>query len=173
MTRAFVGLILTSVVFVSCSSGGEGAGGPTDVAPTTSMLPGSPSERSTASQPPAGDSRDSATEPARPGGSTPSSATPSGPETGFGGVRGTTLPSGEVRLRAIVGSVDSRQGRIELEEPVSGYSVIEVSSNTEFRLSEGEPGAVSDVEVGGPISATGRPGDEGVLLAELVVLLDA
>ncbi len=171
MRRAVVGLGLVSALLVSCSPAGSGreATGPT--ATDSSEGPSRLAQDDLPGQ--ARENVPDSTASAQSGGSGPGALTPSGPETGFGGVRGTALPSGEVRLRAIVGRVDTAAGRIVLQEPVAGYSTIAVTAATEFRLSEGEPGGFGDVEVGGPISATGTAGEDALLVAELVVLLDA
>lgn len=166
---------ITLMVLVSCSpdrlKGPDVGFEPVEATESTSMLEESVDDGQ-GPEPPEEPSAPNAT-PARRDDSHPSSTVRSGSDAGFGGVQGTTLPSGEVRLRGIVGALDTAQARIVLQEPVSGYSVIATTPATEFRLSEGEPGAFADLQVGGPISATGAAGGDGVMIAELVVLLDA
>lgn len=175
MTRAFVGISLTSVILASCSSGPGGDAGafPSPELSQTSTVEHDPEQEGTGPETPKGPSG-SRPKPTEASDATRSTTTASGAETDFGRADGTTLPSGRIRLQAIVGTIDTADARILLKEPVSGYSMIATTEATEFRLSEGEAASFADVDAGSPISATGAAGNEqGVLVAELVVLLDA
>ncbi len=72
-------------------------------------------------------------------------------------------------VRGLVKAVEP--GAITFTEAVSGVVVVVVDQSTEYRLAEGEPASLEEVEPGTIIAATGvAEGDR--LAARVVILLD-
>ena len=95
------------------------------------------------------------------------SATPGEGSAPGGGQQGT---SPIIDVRGTVASVDRSGGLIRLTAPDAGYSVIEVTSSTEYRLSEGESATFAEVVPGAVVVGTGI-GQDGRLRSRLVTIL--
>ncbi|MEA2827282.1 MAG: hypothetical protein QOG43_1721 [Actinomycetota bacterium] len=86
------------------------------------------------------------------------------------GSTGSTAVPGEVTIRATVLTVFASARVLELDPPVSGYSKVALTADTEYRSADGSAGALIDVGEGSTIEVTGTPGSPGTLIARLVVL---
>ena len=75
-----------------------------------------------------------------------------------------------IDVRGTVASVDRAAGLIRLTAPDAGYSVIEVTPSTEYRLSEGESATFAEVVPGAVVVGTGL-GQDGRLRSRLVTIL--
>ena len=86
------------------------------------------------------------------------------------GSTGTTV-AGDVTLRGTVLTVFASARVLELDPPVKGYSKVALTSDTEYRLADGSPGSLVDVDEGSTVDVTGVPGSPGTVIARLVVLV--
>lgn len=87
-----------------------------------------------------------------------------------GAVPGPADTSPIVDVKGTVMSVDTRAELIRLAGPDAGPRVIEVTSSTEYRLSEGEHAQLTDVVTGAVVVGTGLVND-GRLQSRLVTIL--
>lgn len=93
------------------------------------------------------------------------------PDGGGGRPGGGQQPASPIiDVRGTVASVDRAAGLIRLTAPDAGYSVIEVTPSTEYRLSEGESATLAEVVPGTVVVGTGL-GQDGRLRSRLVTIL--
>ena len=82
----------------------------------------------------------------------------------------TTVP-GDVTVRGTVLTIFSSARVLQLDPPVDGYSRVALTSETEYRRSDGSVATLADVAEGSTVEVTGTPGAEGSVIARRVVLV--
>ncbi len=75
---------------------------------------------------------------------------------------------GTVAVKGTVASVSGNS--VRLTQPDRGIALIELTSSTEYRLSEGEDGTVADVVAGAQVLATGEVSGDRLRSSLLTVL---
>ncbi len=147
-------MVVVLVVAGACSDGGSDASDRT-VATTSSST-----------RPPA------STVPTAPVPSAPTATTGlPGTTTSTSPATGSTVAPGEVSLRGTVLTVFASARVLELDWPVNGYSRVALTEDTEYRLADGSPASLVDLDEGSTVEVTGEPGSPGSLIARLVVIV--
>jgi hypothetical protein len=83
----------------------------------------------------------------------------------------TSTTVAEVTVRGEVGVFSASARVIALAQPVTGFTSVVVSLETELVRSNGATAALTDLVPRAGVEVTGRPGMPGTLLARRVVLL--
>lgn len=80
----------------------------------------------------------------------------------------TSANIGEITIIGTVKEVSLSARYVRLEEPVDGYDLIVQDSDTEVFDVNGSPIDLKEIHIGGIVTASGRSGSPGVLIADWI-----
>ncbi|MDQ6726311.1 MAG: hypothetical protein M3066_09150 [Actinomycetota bacterium] len=84
----------------------------------------------------------------------------------------TTAPAAaEVTVRGVVAGVSGSARVVQLSPPVSGYSNLALTTDTQIVRANGAPATLGDVTAGATIEAVGRATDAQSIVARKLTLL--